>query len=143
MSKITKYNYIPQIPPSPETHSEYDKNINTSSDKLWTNDREIHEKIHNKFKVLSTNIRSLPKNFQELALVVETYQPDIITLSEIWDPHIGVANLKGYHDLTMKTRHFHKIKIKKTKKKKKSNIGQEALNIWSGNLFHFFQFLNN
>ena len=96
------------------------------SDKLWNNDREIHEKIHNKFKVLSTNIRSLPKNFQELALVVETYQPDIITLSEIWDPHIGVANLKGYHDLTMKTRKLKisiKSRSKKFKKKKKSNIG--------------------
>ena len=126
MSKITKYNYIPQIPPSPETHSEYDKNINTSSDKLWTNDREIHWKIHNKFKVLSTNIRSLSKNFAELSQLVETYHPDIITLSEVWDPHIGVANLNDYHDLTMKTRKLdlsNKSRSKKSKKKKKSNIG--------------------
>ena len=102
--------------PHPLTHTVSMTKTSTHHLISSTNNREIHERIHNKFKVLSTNIRSLPKNFQELALVVETYQPDIITLSEIWDPHIGVANLKGYHDLTMKTRKLD-ISIKSRPKK--------------------------
>ena len=99
-------NFVKQfpLPPPPKIDSEFELNINKSVPKLWTNDKEIKDKIENKFSLLSINIRSLPKNFLELELSVNKFKPDVVQLSEVWNPHIGAAHLKDYYPQIAKTR---------------------------------------
>ena len=47
-----------------------------------------------KFSIMSINIRSLPKNFSELEISVDKYKPDIVQLSEVWNPHLGACKNK-------------------------------------------------
>ena len=104
-------NFVKQfpLPLPPKIDSEFELNINKSVPKLWTNDKEIKDKIANKFSLLSINIRSLPKNFLELELSVNKYKPDVVQLSEVWNPHIGAAHLKDYYPQIAKTRSFCKF----------------------------------
>ena len=60
--------------------------------------------MSNKYSILSTNVRSLSKNHSELAQIARKYKPDVIVLSEIWNPHPGAAHLNGFHEIKMKTR---------------------------------------
>ena len=92
------------IPPPPVFDSEFDININKSIPKLWCNDEEIKSKMSNKLSIMSINIRSLPKNFSELEISVDKYKPDIVQISEVWNPHLGAAHLKDYHTMIAKTR---------------------------------------
>ena len=101
---MLEYKYPPTHPSPPTNHSEYDYYINKSTQKLWTNDLEIKEKLANKFTVASTNIRSLSSNHSELDQIAKSFKPDVLVLNEIWNPHIGAAHLDGYHNLIMKTR---------------------------------------
>ena len=92
------------IPPPPVFDSEFDININKSIPKLWCNDEEIKSKMSNKLSIMSINIGSLPKNFSELEISVDKYKPDIVQISEVWNPHLGAAHLKDYHTMIAKTR---------------------------------------
>ena len=101
MIKSSDFNKPKPTPPPP---SEFDDEVSMSSNKLWTNDAEIHKVMSNKYSILSTNVRSLSKNHSELAQIARKYRPDVIVLSEIWNPHPGAAHLNGFHEIKMKTR---------------------------------------
>ena len=70
---------------------------------IWTDKKQILNKIRSKVVIASTNVRSLKKNHQELTSVIEEIQPKAFCIQETWDPHLGVASIKGY-DLLVKTR---------------------------------------
>ena len=65
--------------------------------------REI---TNSKFNILSTNIRSLNTNFQNLVyfLVTNDIEPDIICMTEIWKPGENNLNIQGYAGPFTKTR---------------------------------------
>ena len=86
------------------TNNEFEDYVEQSSKKLWTNDSEINDRIFNKNVIMSTNIHSLARNHSELTQISLNYAPVVIVLREIWNPHIGAVNLKGFHQLIAKTR---------------------------------------
>ena len=65
----------------------------------------ISQKIEeNKYSMFTTNIRSLPKHFPELELMISEFKPDIVTLAEVWKPYRAGVTIEGYHEIITKLR---------------------------------------
>ena len=95
--------FLQRIPPRPIFPSPFDEKINTSKDFIWTNNFEIKKNItNNKYQMITINIRSLTKIFIELKNIIKTYNPDFITLCEVWKPHPPFVSLEGYHKIITK-----------------------------------------
>lgn len=93
--KSTNTSFPHRIPPRPLFPSPFDEKINLSKDSIWT--ENITTNLHkNKFQLISTNIRSLSKNFIEFKNIIKVYQPDFIALCEVWKPHTPFVSLEGY-----------------------------------------------
>ena len=95
--------------PSSLNHSSYslsyDETINPyNSYGICVDDNKIKEMIDNyKYSLFSTNIRSLNRDFSQLRCIVNEFQPDFVTISEIFRPQKDFVKLNDYH-LLMKTR---------------------------------------
>ena len=92
------------------------------------NDDKLIKKFNeNKFSLISINIRSLTKHLSELKQITEKFEPDIITLSEIWRPHGPYVAINNYHEIIMNVRPPGKsgggtaIYVKKTHKIEKTD----------------------
>ena len=83
----------------------YDETINPyNSNGICVDDNKIKKIIDNhKYSLFSTNIRSLNRNINQLRCIVNEFQPDFVTISEIFRPQKDFVKLQDYH-LIMKTR---------------------------------------
>ena len=82
------------LPLAPQANFESENHsietIINSTNHIWTDELKIRSKISQyNYKLLLTNIRSLNRNFTEIESLVSKYKPDLVCLSEIWDPYTG------------------------------------------------------
>jgi hypothetical protein len=68
----------------------------------FLNDNELHNKIkENRFTLFSKNIRSLTKNLIELNFIAQKFEPDVLTVQEIWKPYGPFVTINNYHEIIM------------------------------------------
>ena len=71
----------------------------------FLNDNELHNKIkENRFTLFSKNIRSLTKNLIELNFIAQKFEPDVLTVQEIWKPYGPFVTINNYHEIIMNPR---------------------------------------
>ena len=72
---------------------------------IWTDNNHIKAKINSsKTSIMSLNIRSLNKNFEQLKQIATDFKTDIIALSEIWNPNTKALKIPNYHEIITKSR---------------------------------------
>ena len=72
---------------------------------IWTDDKHIKAKINlSKTSIMSLNIRSLNKNFEQLKQIATEFKTDIIALSEIWNPNTKALKIPNYNEIITKSR---------------------------------------
>ena len=111
MSKVMPNVLGPTLPfpPAPQANFESENHcletIIKSTNHIWTDESKIRSKISQySYKLLSTNIRSLNRNFMEIESLVSKYKPDLVCLSEIWDPYGPKQKLKDYQPIVCRVR---------------------------------------
>ena len=93
-------------PPLWDTGSQGIQDHPKNTNMISTNSAKSINIKHN-FTLLSANMRSLNANHENLYSIIDSIKnPNVLILSEIWNPNESCLTLDGYHPLIKSTRLF-------------------------------------
>ena len=95
----------PIIFPSTTLSSHLFKRATKPENKIITSEKEIQTKVKEcNYSLLTSNVRSLTRNFSEFENIVNNMKPNFICISETWNIHKGFVNLNNYHEIITRVR---------------------------------------